>query len=113
MSKTSGTFCHLKFNEKQGTTAYDSSRYKNNASLGSGTAAYMPVWTEKGLRYDGTNDFVQVGGDDSFKTISEGAIMGWINVADLSVDRTFFAIGPKIAVSPVVLGCCDVIEKLV
>ncbi len=63
---TPGPVAYWKFNEGQGSTAYDSTQSANNGTLGSGTSA--PTWqTEnmcvsgKCLWFDGSNDYVSIG----------------------------------------------------
>lgn len=60
LSKIPGIVLHLPMNEKCGATAFDNSRYDNDGSLGGGTPANMPVWVEHGLRFDGTDDYINI-----------------------------------------------------
>lgn len=74
---SSGLVGHWKFNEKSGTTAYDSSRYKNNGTLTGG-----PKWGDKGIIFDGVNDYVGAGTDNSINGVGLNksfTISGWIN----------------------------------
>lgn len=77
LSKIPGLVLHIPMNEKTGTTASDNSRYGNDGSLGGGTPANMPVWTEHGLRFDGANDYVDCGSSDIFN-LDTITLCAWI-----------------------------------
>lgn len=66
----------LSFDEGQGDTAYDSSRYGFHAKVSGAT------WVEgrfgKALRFDGQDDFVSVGDAPELRLLEGGTIMAWI-----------------------------------
>ncbi|RLC74049.1 MAG: hypothetical protein DRI61_17330 [Chloroflexi bacterium] len=59
------------FNESGGNTVFDLSGHANHGTLGGGTAGYCPTWTTgkigSALSFDGDNDYVNCGNDDSLK----------------------------------------------
>jgi len=59
------------FNESGGNIVYDLSGHGNHGTLGSGTVDYCPAWSigkfGSALRFDGSNDYVNCGNDDSVK----------------------------------------------
>jgi len=54
-----------KFDEKSGTTAFDTSGSGNDGTLGAGTAQYEPSWARgklgSALSFDGTDDYISTG----------------------------------------------------
>ena len=62
-----GPVAYYNFNEGVGSSAYDTSGYGNNGVLGTGSSA--PTWTTgkfgKGLKFDGSNDYVSIASDDT------------------------------------------------
>jgi len=81
------------FNEGIGSSAYDTSGNGNNGGLGAGTAA--PSWTTgkvgKGLRFDGSNDYVNVGNPSSLQIATNGQITmsTWIKVSSFPTSGNF------------------------
>ncbi|MGQ4876146.1 MAG: DUF2341 domain-containing protein [Promethearchaeia archaeon] len=79
-------------NENSGTTAYDSSQYKNNGTLGGN-----PQWTNGkvngALDFDG-NDYVQIPDADSLDITDEITLEAWIK-SDVSQSGTIRAIFNK------------------
>ena len=63
LQRSTGLVGHWKFNEKSGIIANDSSRYKNTGTLIGAT--HLPVWAEKGIKFDGVDDYVNAGNDAS------------------------------------------------
>ncbi len=65
-----------------GSTAYDATTYQNNGSLGNGTAANMPSWTQGkvggALAFDGVNDYVNLSQSSSLEPTSVITIESWI-----------------------------------
>ncbi len=86
------TFCdppvaHWRMDTKGGDTAYDLAG-SNDGTLGSGAGADSadPVWRHEDrcheagcLDFDGVDDYVDAGNDDSLTNISELTISAWIN----------------------------------
>jgi len=71
---------HWRFDEGQGSTAYDESDHNNDGSLGTGSSA--PTWTtgkfNNALSFDG-NDYVNCGTDSSLRFTSEPfTLSAWI-----------------------------------
>ena len=58
MSMDAGLVGHWKFNEKSGIIANDSSRYRNTGTLTGAT--HLPVWSDKGIKFDGVDDYVEL-----------------------------------------------------
>jgi len=77
---------NLEFDEGQGTTAYDKSRYGNDGTLGDETCSpgsgTCPKWTDgkfgKALEFDGINDYVEVSTNGMDTT--KGAVTAWVKV---------------------------------
>jgi len=65
------------FDEGEGTTAYDTSGNDNDGTI------YGASWTDgkfgKALSYDGSNDYVDYGSDESFNMSDKFAIVLWVN----------------------------------
>jgi hypothetical protein len=80
---------YWKFDEGTGSTAYDTVG-SNDGTLGTGTSA--PTWVTddqcvsgKCLRFDGTNDYVDMGSDTSLEMNSlDFTISAWIKIPDIS-----------------------------
>jgi len=72
-----GVLC-LDFDEGTGTTAYDSSEYKNNGTLYGDTIWVQGIY-DKALKFDGDADYViaPTAGMDTTK----GTVMAWVRVA--------------------------------
>lgn len=81
LSKIPGLVMHLPLNESSGSTAYDNSRYGNDGSLGGGTPANMPVWVDRGLRFDGVDDYVDCGNDASIQLTGDMSLSAWVKVS--------------------------------
>ncbi len=110
-----------KFDECEGSTAYDwapsGEGYRGNdatitiAGTGSqtavgtcetsGTAWYNGATGQRNgsINLDGTDDYVQVGGDDTFKYITEGSVSVWFKMPDLVQSNHLFSVGPKTTLS--------------
>jgi len=79
-----GPVGHWKMDEKTGTTAYDTSSYGNNGTLGAGGSA--PSWISGkyggALSFDGTDDFVSVADPGTSTLDLPGAwtLSAWVNV---------------------------------
>ena len=76
MSMDAGLVGHWKFNEKSGIIANDSSRYRNTGTLVGAT--HLPVWSEKGIKFDGVDDYVNTGNNASLNITSEITIEAWV-----------------------------------
>jgi len=76
MSMDAGLVGHWKFNEKSGITTNDSSRYRNTGTLTGAT--HLPVWAEKGIKFDGVDDYVNCGNDASLNITNAITISAWI-----------------------------------
>ena len=63
LQRSSGLVGHWKFNEKSGIIANDSSRYRNTGTLVGAT--HLPVWADKGIKFDGVDDYVDCGNNPS------------------------------------------------
>ena len=76
----------LKFDEGQGTTAYDSSGYGNDGTLGDGTCipgvGSCPDWVPgkygNALSLDGIDDYVEVQNSLSLNSTEEITVIAWI-----------------------------------
>jgi len=73
-----------KMDERSGQYAYDSSGNGNNGTLGSGATADSadPTWANgkfgAGLKFDGSNDYVDAGNSASLQITGELSISGWV-----------------------------------
>ncbi len=70
---SSGLVGHWKFNEKSGTVANDSSRYHNT-----GTLVGSPKWGEKGIIFDGVDDYIDCGNGNNLNLISTLTLSVWV-----------------------------------
>jgi len=73
-----GLVGHWKFNEKSGIIANDSSRYRNTGTLTGAT--HLPVWSDKGIKFDGVDDYVDAGNAASLNITSAITIGVWVNL---------------------------------
>ena len=75
------------FNEGGGNVVYDLSRHGNHGLLGGGTAGYCPAWITgkfgSALSFDGENDYVDCGNDESLNPSDEITIEAWIKISAL------------------------------
>jgi len=73
------------FDEGSGTVAYDGTANNNDGTLGGGTAAYEPSWVEGkhggALSFDGVDDYVDCGNDESLNITDEITIEAWVKMA--------------------------------
>ncbi len=81
---TGGLVAAYSFNEGSGTTASDSSGNSNT-----GTLINSPTWTTSGkygsaLSFDGVNDYVDAGGNNSLDISNNLTISAWIKTSDTS-----------------------------
>ena len=79
LRKSSGLVMDLRMKEGDGTTAYDSSRYRNDSAL---TGC---KWVENGLEFNGSSDFVNCGNDASLDVSESFTIGAYVKT---SVDGT-------------------------
>ncbi|MHC4659718.1 MAG: LamG domain-containing protein [Planctomycetota bacterium] len=80
-----GLMAHWKFDEGSGTTVYDSVR-NNHGTI------YGAKWTaDRGLRFDGEDDYVDLGYAASLKASLPVTLSGWIKRSS-SKSATFFAL---------------------
>jgi len=75
MSMDAGLVGHWKFNEKSGITANDSSRYRNIGTLIGAT--HLPVWSDKGIKFDGVDDYVDAGNNPSLNITNAITVEAW------------------------------------
>jgi len=78
------------FDEMGGTTATDKSGNGNTGTLGGGTAAYRPTWSQGvqplsggkpgggALKFDGVDDYVNAGNGSSLQAYSEFSVSAWV-----------------------------------
>ncbi|PLX21402.1 hypothetical protein C0584_02715 [Candidatus Parcubacteria bacterium] len=89
-----GPVVHLKMDEKQGTTAYDSSGYGNNGTL-SIDPEDLSHWTRGkyggGLRFEGDyqDDSVNVGSADIFDNMGQMTVGFWVKEDQFNTFDTF------------------------
>jgi len=81
LQRSTGLVGHWKFNEKSGITANDSSRYRNTGTLTG--ASHLPIWSDKGIKFDGVDDYVDAGNNASFTNLNQITISAWINPKSL------------------------------
>jgi len=89
MSMDAGLVGHWKFNEKSGIIANDSSRYRNTGTLVGAT--HLPVWVEKGIKFDGVDDYVSSSSILSNYTIGEYTVSVWVNPLNTTLGNIFGA----------------------
>jgi hypothetical protein len=88
-----GPIGYWNFDEGYGTTAYDSTGYKNDGTITSAT------WIKNGkkggaLSFDGASDYVNCGSDESLNISTSFSVSVWINLNDTettSSDPTIIA----------------------
>jgi len=77
---TRGLVAYWSFDEGTGNTAYDASGNGNNGTLTNG-----PKWTKgksgSALSFDGSNDYVDCGSDESLDITDEITIEAWVKAA--------------------------------
>jgi len=77
-----GLVLWLKFNEGSGNIAYDSSFYNNHGTI------YGATWTDgkfgKALGFDGVDDYVDCGNDESLNITDEITIVAWVKPVSFS-----------------------------
>jgi len=80
-----GPVGHWKFDEGVGSTAYDISGKGNSGVLGTGNSA--PTWATgkygKGLKFDGSNDYVSMGNQSYLKPSTPFTISSWVKLDSL------------------------------
>jgi hypothetical protein len=76
------------FDEKTGSSAYDTSENSNTGTLGGGTAAYEPSWQSAGkckrgacLNFDGDDDYINIGHNSTIEP-ADVTIELWIKPTD-------------------------------
>ena len=67
------------FDENMGTVAYDSSGNNNNGTIQNG-ASWTGGKIGSALKFDGTDDYVDCGNDESLDLTNVGTVEAWINV---------------------------------
>jgi len=85
MSMDAGLVGHWKFNEKSGIIANDSSRYRNTGTLIGAT--HLPVWADKGIKFDGVDDYVDAGNGASLNITGAITIEAWVNEVQTSPNK--------------------------
>jgi len=73
LQRSTGLVGHWKFNEKSGITANDSSRYRNTGTLIGG-----PIWSDKGIKFDGVDDYVDAGNAASLNITNAITVSTWV-----------------------------------
>ena len=87
-----GPIGYWKFDEMEGTTAYDSSGNELNGTLGGGTQSYEPTWEigvyGSALKFDGTDDYVSMGNPSELDLVNAGTVSAWVRYP-VQVDQTW------------------------
>lgn len=95
---TSGLVGWWKLDDGAGTTAIDSSDYENHGTLVNG-----PSWTTGqlggALNFDGTNDYVDFGNDESLQITDELTIAAWVKLGSGS-SGGYYGIAGKLRHTP-------------
>ena len=86
---------HWKLDSTSGLVAYDSVNGYNGDLTNMVGDEWTPGIIKGALDFDGIDDFVKVGGDDTWKSLTEGTINLWFRVTDLSSTKHMFGVGPK------------------
>ena len=76
--------------EGAGTIIHDVSKYHNNGTLN------LPTWSQLGsglwcLNFDGTDDYVNCGNDESLRSVAELSVEFWINIATYAAGQYMIA----------------------
>lgn len=79
LRKSTGLVGHWKLREGSGTTANDSSRYKNTGTITIGAGK----WIDKGYYFDGTATYIDCGSNASLDITKEIAISVWIYATNI------------------------------
>ena len=78
-----GPVAHWKFDEGEGTKAFDSSINRNSGTLTG--ASHLPTWTSgkfgSAIEFDGVDDYVNVGNDSGLNIANAITIEAWANSA--------------------------------
>ncbi|MCK5559128.1 MAG: LamG domain-containing protein, partial [Thermoplasmata archaeon] len=91
------------FDENTGTTAFDETSNKNDGTLGgNGLGTDLPIWTtgriESGLKFDGTDDFIEVADSNSLDLTGDITIEAWVKLDSMNTDMIIIEKGqPKTA----------------
>src|SRR5215510_13655173 len=84
-AQPAGLVAAYAFNETSGTTALDASGNGNNGVLTNG-----PLWgtgkTGNGVRFDGVNDFVNLGNPTSLRLTGSMTLSAWMNASTFPFD---------------------------
>ncbi len=75
-----GPVLHLKMDEKNGTTTYDSSGYGNNGTING--ASWVRGKMGSAMSFDGVDDYINAGNDSSLDTEAI-TLMAWIKVKSI------------------------------
>jgi hypothetical protein len=82
-----GPIAHWKFDEGEGTTAYDYTNNNNDGTLTNG-----PTWAEgrygSAVNFDSTDDYIDAGENDSLNITNAITIEAWVKINDLSGHKT-------------------------
>ena len=85
---------HWKFDEGEGSTAYDNSINSNNGILhlgASGNTATSSAWVQgkygSALSFDGVDDYVDCGNDESLNISGEITVEAWVKIDDYNVTQ--------------------------
>ena len=98
---------HWKLDSKSGTTAIDSSGNGNNGTLTNmaGTEwsqGIVPGATDGygAVTLDGSDDRIMLGGDNTYKHLTEGTISFWMKISDIDNTAMPFSVGPNVITYP-------------
>jgi hypothetical protein len=82
---------HWKLDESSGNTVYDSSSYGNNGTF-KGEPQWVAGYYGGALEFDGTNDNIDCGNDDSLNIADEITLSAWINMSQRPAVDTCYTI---------------------
>lgn len=88
----SAPFARWDFNEKTGTTQYDSSGNENNGTFSGDTSPpYVVAKVGSGLDFDGSDDLIEVANDGNFILSNSWTWEGWVKAENLDAEYIFFS----------------------
>ena len=93
LQRSSGLVGHWKFNEKSGIIANDSSRYRNTGTLVGAT--HLPVWADKGIKFDGVDDYVDCGNNASLNITNAITVEAWVKPSTTTGEKFILSKGSQ------------------
>lgn len=81
----------LQFDEVSGTIAYDSSQYGNDGTI-NGASRWVNQNNERALSFDGENDYIDCGSDQSLNLNLDFTIAAWIKLPEEPQDPALMAV---------------------